>query len=135
MGNLSWGMRFRTCKKFRAFEDIKSSLTPEIFHKYKSHTAITSIVDSAFAESATTQTQNSTNPFFCKILRFRRISHARCRIPESRTKCESSQKFLLLFAFAKSRIPSFLKTQINQRFHNSAESKAESTLDSTQNRK
>ena len=45
-GNLFWGMQFRTCEKFRVFADSKSSLTPEIFHKYKSHTAITSIVAS-----------------------------------------------------------------------------------------
>ena len=42
--NLFWGMQFRTCGKFRVFADSKSSLTPEIFHKYKSHTAIISIV-------------------------------------------------------------------------------------------
>ena len=61
-GNLFWGMQFRTCKIFRAFADSKSSLTPKKFYKYKtrqsrsffiqSHTAITSIVDSALcAES------------------------------------------------------------------------------------
>ena len=43
-GNLFWGMQFRTCEKFWDFADAKSSLNPKIFHKYKSHTAITSIV-------------------------------------------------------------------------------------------
>ncbi|MGX2983302.1 hypothetical protein [Helicobacter sp. 23-1045] len=45
-GNLFWGMRFRTCEKFWDFADSKSSLNPKNFHKYKSHTAITSMVAS-----------------------------------------------------------------------------------------
>ena len=43
-GNLSLGMQFRTCENFGDFADIKSSLNPQNFHKYKSHTANTSIV-------------------------------------------------------------------------------------------
>ena len=43
-GNLFWGMQFRTCENFWDFADSKSSLNPKNFHKYKSHTAITSIV-------------------------------------------------------------------------------------------
>ena len=45
--NLSWGMRFRTCENFWDSADYQSSVRPKNFHKYKSHTAITSIVDSA----------------------------------------------------------------------------------------
>ncbi len=41
-----WGMQFRTCKNFWAFADNKSSLTPKNSYKYKSHTAITSMVAS-----------------------------------------------------------------------------------------
>ena len=43
-GNLFWGMQFRTCKNFWDFADSKSSLNPKNSYKYKSHTAITSIV-------------------------------------------------------------------------------------------
>ena len=43
-GNLSLGMQFRTCENFGDFADTKSSLNPQNFHKYKSHTANTSIV-------------------------------------------------------------------------------------------
>ena len=43
-GNLFWGMQFRTCKNFWDFADPKSSLNPKNSYKYKSHTAITSIV-------------------------------------------------------------------------------------------
>ena len=43
-GNLSWGMRFRTCENFWDSADHQSSVRPKNFHKYKSHTAITSIV-------------------------------------------------------------------------------------------
>ena len=42
--NLSLGMQFRTCENFGDFADSKSSLNPQNFHKYKSHTANTSIV-------------------------------------------------------------------------------------------
>ena len=49
--NLSLGMQFRTCENFGDFADSKSSLNPQNFHKYKSHTANTSIVDSANLES------------------------------------------------------------------------------------
>ncbi|MGX3010040.1 50S ribosomal protein L11 methyltransferase [Helicobacter sp. 23-1044] len=42
--NSSLGMRFRTCENFGDFADTKSSLNPQNFHKYKSHTANTSIV-------------------------------------------------------------------------------------------
>ena len=42
-GNLFWGMQFSTCENFGDFADSKSSLNPQNFHKYKSHTAITSI--------------------------------------------------------------------------------------------
>ena len=65
-GNLSWGMRFRTCKNFWDSTDSKSSFYPKNSYKYKSHTAITSIVDSA--ESAESMEKNaestldSTNP-------------------------------------------------------------------------
>ncbi|MGX3010037.1 hypothetical protein ACWIUD_00535 [Helicobacter sp. 23-1044] len=44
LDNLSLGMRFRTCENFGDFADFKSSLNPQNFHKYKSHTANTSIV-------------------------------------------------------------------------------------------
>ena len=58
MGNLSLGMQsagfanevkqpFRTCENFGDFADPKSSLNPQNFHKYKSHTANTSIVCNA----------------------------------------------------------------------------------------
>ena len=58
MGNLSLGMQsagfanevkqpFRTCENFGDFADSKSSLNPQNFHKYKSHTANTSIVCNA----------------------------------------------------------------------------------------
>ena len=43
-GNLFWGMQFRTCKNFWDFADSKSSLNPKNSYKYKTHTAITSIV-------------------------------------------------------------------------------------------
>ena len=46
-GNLSWGMQFRTCENFWDSADHQSSVYPKNSHKYKSHTAITSIVDSA----------------------------------------------------------------------------------------
>ena len=59
--NLSLGMRFRTCENFGDFADPKSSLNPQNFHKYKSHTANTSIVDSASAESNETQNSQSNN--------------------------------------------------------------------------
>ena len=42
--NLSLGVQFRTCENFGDFADTKSSLNPQNFHKYKSHTANTSIV-------------------------------------------------------------------------------------------
>ena len=45
--NSSLGMKFRTCENFGNFADIKSSLNPQNFHKYKSHTANTSIVCNA----------------------------------------------------------------------------------------
>ena len=45
--NLSLGMQFRTCENFGDFADSKSSLNPQNFHKYKSHTANTSIVSNA----------------------------------------------------------------------------------------
>lgn len=45
-GNLFWGMRFHTCKNFWTFANHHFSLTPKNSYKYKSHTAITSIVDS-----------------------------------------------------------------------------------------
>ncbi|MGX3010884.1 proline--tRNA ligase [Helicobacter sp. 23-1044] len=58
--NLSLGMRFRTCENFGDFADTKSSLNPQNFHKYKSHTANTSIVDSANeSKNAESSTQNS----------------------------------------------------------------------------
>ena len=59
--NLSLGMRFHTCENFGDFADPKSSLNPQNFHKYKSHTANTSIVDSASAESNETQNSQSNN--------------------------------------------------------------------------
>ena len=70
--NLSFGMQsagfanevkqpFRTCEIFGDFADPKSSLNPQNFHKYKSHTANTSIVDSASAESNETQNSQSNN--------------------------------------------------------------------------
>ena len=70
--NLSLGMQsagfanevkqpFRTCENFGDFADPKSSLNPQNFHKYKSHTANTSIVDSASAESNETQNSQSNN--------------------------------------------------------------------------
>ena len=59
--NSSLGMQFRTCENFGNFADIKSSLNPQNFHKYKSHTANTSIVDSASAESNETQNSQSNN--------------------------------------------------------------------------
>ena len=93
MGNLSWGMQFRTCEKFRVFADFKSSLTPEIFHKYKSHTAITSIVASLRSQ----------------ILRI----VIRCTNLIKKSNKKSLLKFLLLFAFAKSRILSY-PTNLNQ---------------------
>ncbi len=71
--NLFWGMQFRICKNFWDFADSKSSLNPKNSYKYKSHTAITSIVVAL-----------ATN---------------------LKNKCESLLKFLLLFAFAKSRVP------------------------------
>ncbi|MGX2982052.1 hypothetical protein [Helicobacter sp. 23-1045] len=43
-GNSSLGMQFRTCENFGDFADTKSSLNPQNFHKYKSHTANTRIV-------------------------------------------------------------------------------------------
>ena len=78
-GNLSWGMRFRTCKNFWDSTDSKSSFYPKNSYKYKSHTAITSMVASScrsrkslrivdFAESAESMEKNaestldSTNP-------------------------------------------------------------------------
>ena len=70
--NLSLGMQsagfanevkqpFRTYENFGDFADPKSSLNPQNFHKYKSHTANTSIVDSASAESNETQNSQSNN--------------------------------------------------------------------------
>ena len=62
----------------------------------------------------------------------RRISHAKCKIAESRTQNANppsilqrriSKKFLLLLAYPKSRIPLTLPTLIYQRFHNSTESR------------
>ena len=53
-GNSSLGMQFRTCENFGDFADSKSSLDPQNSHKYKSHTANTSIVlDTQNAESDT----------------------------------------------------------------------------------
>ena len=43
--NSSLGMQFRTCENFGNFADIKSSLNPQNFHKYKSHTAIRRICE------------------------------------------------------------------------------------------
>ena len=43
LGNLFWGMRFRTCENFWDSADYQSSVRPKNSHKYKSHTAITSI--------------------------------------------------------------------------------------------
>ena len=43
--NSSLGMQFRTCENFGNFADIKSSLNPQKFHKYKSHTAIRRICE------------------------------------------------------------------------------------------
>ena len=70
--NLSLGMQsagfanevkqpFRTYENFGDFADPKSSLNPQNFHKYKSYTANTSIVDSASAESNETQNSQSNN--------------------------------------------------------------------------
>ena len=93
MGNLSWGMQFRTCEKFRAFADIKSSLTPEIFHKYKSHTAITSIVASLRSQ----------------ILRI----VIRCTNLIKKLNQKSLLKFLLLFCFRKKVESSLTLTNFN----------------------
>ena len=43
-GNLCLWYAIRTCKNFWDFADSKSSLNPKNSYKYKSHTAITSIV-------------------------------------------------------------------------------------------
>ena len=43
LDNSFWGMQFRTCENFGDFADTKSSLNPQNSHKYKSHTANTSI--------------------------------------------------------------------------------------------
>ena len=51
----------------------------------------------------------------------RRISHTKHQIHPRFCKVES-KKFLLRFAFAKSRVFSLFKDLNNQRFHNSAES-------------
>ena len=95
--NLFWGMRFRTCEKFRVFADSKSSLTPEIFHKYKSHTAITSMVASSYRSR--------------KSLRI--VDSAKQNLNQNNCAKHQKQKFLLLLAFAKSRILSYL-TDFNQ---------------------
>ena len=61
LSNSSLGMQFRTCENFGDFADSKSSLNPQNFHKYKSHTANTRIVDSK-ADSAESKNGESTNP-------------------------------------------------------------------------
>ena len=106
--NLSWGMQFRTCENFWDSADHQSSVYPKNSHKYKSHTAITSMVASSY------RSRKSLRIVICvanqlrlkrKILPFRffvRFCNAK------------SKKFLLLLAFAKSRIFSPLPTSINQ---------------------
>ena len=89
------GCAFRTCENFWDFADFKSSLNPKNSYKYKSHTAITSIVVAL-----------ATN---LKI------------------KCESLQKFLLRFAFAKSRISLLLRhCEANLRFAEAIQTKIKS---------
>ncbi|MGX2981934.1 sulfatase-like hydrolase/transferase [Helicobacter sp. 23-1045] len=51
LDNSSLGMQFRTCENFGDFADSKSSLNPQNFHKYKSHTTNTSIKILQNAES------------------------------------------------------------------------------------
>ncbi|MGX2973217.1 sulfatase-like hydrolase/transferase [Helicobacter sp. T3_23-1059] len=64
--NLSLGMQFRTCENFGDFADTKSSLNSpkrsflENFHKYKSHTANTSIVCPAESKNNPSLRGNST---------------------------------------------------------------------------
>ncbi len=102
VGNLFWGMQFRTCKNFWDFADSKSSLNPRNSYKYKSHTAITSIVVAFSHES-------------------------------KKINCESIQKFLLLFAFAKSRISLLLcHCEANLRFAEAIQTKIKSTRSANQ---
>ena len=102
-GNLSWGMQFRTCKNFWDSADYQSSVRPKNSHKYKSHTAITSIVDSAESQNL------GENPG---------ISH----------EVRKSFCYFWLLPKVESPLPYQLKTTKRDNF---VEYFAESTLDST----
>ena len=103
--NSSLGMQFRTCENFGDFADSKSSLNPQNSHKYKSHTANTRIC----LESNTTDSSESA---YSSLREFALVNSWQSTIKINRTKCESLQKFLLRFAFAKSRVP-FIFTDSN----------------------
>ena len=59
------GCIFRTCKNFWSSAESNSSFYPKNSYKYKTSTAITSIVDSAFAES---RADSMILHFACEIL-------------------------------------------------------------------
>ena len=140
-GNLSWGMRFRTCENF--WDSADSSVRPKNSYKYKSHTAITSIVVAfsheskksviaRFCKAKSWQSTKKINParsanpiksfllLFCfrkkveSSFPYRLQSTKKGRFAESRTKCESNQKFFATFLLSqKSRILFPLPTSIN----------------------
>ena len=88
-GNLFWGMQFRTCENFWDFADAKSSLNPKIFHKYKSHTAITSIVLNAkYANSA--KSKQSKRLRCCFGLFLRETSEIGLNRPLSAVLCKNN---------------------------------------------
>ena len=97
-GNLFWGMQFRTCGKFRVFADSKSSLTPEIFHKYKSHTAITSIVV-AFSHEFTESSLRG------------RIVDSHEAIHNKNKSCDSTQNKSFCFVWLSPKVESSLPYQ------------------------
>ena len=96
-GNLFWGMRFRRFGKSPQGTDSSPLSLCRFTKNYKSHTAITSLVDSA--RYAQNLVENSA-----------KFAESSADSAESQNLWEKSNKksllkFLLLFAFAKRRIP------------------------------
>ena len=61
-GNSSWGMQFRTCENF--WDSADSSVRPKNSHKYKSHTAITSI-EILHSQNLIAKNQKNHKKSFC----------------------------------------------------------------------